>query len=213
MTNVDTTPEQEVNIAPEETVNDTQDTIGDIVPEVEEAPKEKKPSVVPIARLDKEIARRKELEAKLAEYEAAVAEDGEPSDSTDVKELAKQIAEIKEKEQAQQRNAALNAGLQKALESAPEFKGVVNEDAIKQMALNPANKDKTFIQLIEEVYGNTVSGRRTIETATPRGGAKDTKIDEARAQRDPDYRKEVLSDPDLRKQYNEGLTDRLSRYL
>jgi len=81
------------------------------------------------------------------------------------------------------------------------------------MALNPANKDKTFSALLEEAYGSALGGKRTIETTTPRGGADNTKVDAERAQKDPEYRKEVFANPDLKKQYNESLTDRLSRYL
>jgi hypothetical protein len=101
--------------------------------------------------------------------------------------------------------------LKTALENAPEYKEVVNVEVIKALAFNPANANKTYKQLIEEAYGNAVTGRRTIETTTPRGGAKDTKVDMRRAQSDSAYRHEVLADPELRKQYNEGLTDRVFR--
>jgi len=55
---------------------------------------------------------------------------------------------------------------------------------IKALAFNPANKNKTYSQLLDEAYGNALTGRRTIETTTPRGGAKDTKVDMQRAQSD-----------------------------
>lgn len=101
--------------------------------------------------------------------------------------------------------------LNKALDNAPEYKDIVNVEVIKAMAFNPANANKTYSQLLNEAYGNAVTGRRTIETTTPRGGAKDTQLDRRRAETDTEYRREVLADPALRKQYNEGLTDRVFR--
>lgn len=214
MSNDNSTLEQEVNDVPEETVNDEQEsdeTVGSY--QDEEKPKENKvPENVPKARLDKEIQRRKDLETELAELKREKDADSTVSDTEkdpEVKELAKQLAEIQEKEKRAERDAKLAAGLNKALEAAPEFKDIANADVIKQMALNPANKDKTFVQLLEEAYGNALGGRRTIETTTPRGGAKDTKVDIDRARKDSEYRREVLANPDLRKQYNESIQDRI----
>ncbi len=214
MTNVDNTPEQEVNEAPEETVNDEQDTdeTMESFQEEEEQQESKVPTEVPLARLNKEIDRRKALEAKLEALEKDKDADDSVSDTEkdpDVKALAKQLAEIQAKEKRAERDVKLANGLAKALESAPEFKDVANADVIKQMALNPANKDKTFVQLLEEAYGNALGGRRTIETTTPRGGAADTKVDIDRTKKDKDYLREVLSNPDMKKQYNESIQDRI----
>jgi len=205
--NDNTTLEQEVNDVPEETVNDEQEsdeTVGSY--QDEEAPKENKvPDNIPYDRFQKVNDEKKALEAELKELKAEKDTDSTVSDTEkdpEVKELAKQLAEIQEKEKRAEREAKLQAGLNKALESAPEFKDVANADVIKQMALNPANKDKTFVQLLEEAYGNALGGRRTIETTTPRGGAGDTKVDMKRAQSDPEYRREVLANPDMRDQYN-----------
>jgi len=87
----------------------------------------------------------------------------------------------------------------------------VNAEVIKALAFNPANANKTYKQLLEEAYGNAITGRRTVETTVPRGGAKDTKLDMQRARTDTAYRREVLADPELKKQYNEGITDRVFR--
>jgi len=214
MSNDNTTLEQEVNDVPEETVNDEQDTDETMESyQDEESPKENKVSEqIPKARLDKEIQRRKDLESELAELKKEKEADSTVSDTEkdpEVKELAKQLAEIQEKEKRASRDAKLAAGLDKALETAPEFKDIANADVIKQMALNPANKDKTFVQLLEEAYGNALGGRRTIETTTPRGGAKDTKVDIDRTKKDKEYLREVLSNPDMKKQYNESIQDRI----
>ena len=217
--NVDTTHDQEVNTGSEETVNDEQDTVDEAEESTEETvgslqdeETSKKPDSVPMARLDKEIAKRKELEKELETLKADKDADPDVKDTdkdSDVKALAEKLAKIEEKEKQAERDVKLTNMLDKALENAPEFKDTVNADAIKQMAQLPQNKDKTMSQLLEEVYGNTISGKRTTESTTPRGGAANTKVDFTRAQKDAEYRREVLSDPDLKKQYNEKLQDRI----
>jgi hypothetical protein len=212
--NDNTTLEQEVKDVSEETVTDEQDTDETMESyQEEETPKENKvPEQIPKARLDKEIQRRKDLESELAELKKDKDEDTSVSNTDkdpEVKELADKLAKIEANEQRAKRDVALENGLNKALDAAPEFKDIANADVIKQMALNPANKDKTFVQLLDEAYGNALGGRRTIETTTPRGGAKDTKVDIDRAKKDSEYRREVLSNPDLKKQYNESIQDRI----
>lgn len=216
-----TTPE--VKEGSEETVNDTQEaedtqtedtpdepTVGEL--QGDEPSEKKKVESVPIARLNKEIERRKALEKELKEARAKTDtettdsdDDGEP----DVKQLAKELKDIKDREAQARREVAFEKNLNQTLENMPEYKELVNPAVIKQMAFNAANKDKTYRQLVEEAYGNALSGRPTTEKTTPRGGAKDTKVDIDRARNDTEYRREVLADPELRKQYNEGIETRI----
>jgi hypothetical protein len=213
--NDENTVESQVNEAPEETVNDTEQETEVAEPTVADLhevkpTKTEKPKLVPFARLDKEIAKRKELEAKLAEYELAV-EDGDEEAEPEVRKLAQKLELIEKRDQDAQFNSRFQEHLGQALENNPEYKGVVNAEVIKSLVLNPANANKTYKQLLEEAYGNAITGRRTVENTTHRGGAKDSKVDMKRAQSDSAYRHEVLADPDLRKQYNEGITDRIFR--
>lgn len=171
--------------------------------------KPEKPKVVPMARLDKEIAKRKDLEARLAQYETAEDDDGEAE--PEVTKLAKKLEQIEEKDRREALDKTFMTHFTAALENAPEYKDLVNVEVIKAMAFNPANANKTYKQLIEEAYGSALTGRRTIETSTPRGGTKDGKVDMDLASRDITYRREVLADPELKKQYNERLTDRVFR--
>lgn len=214
----ETTPTPEVTES-EETVNDTtQDettvaaeaTIGDLQTDVSEKPAPSKSDNIPKARLDKEIRRRKELEAELAELKAVEADDYDDTDvSQDKSDLETRLAKIEEKERFEKLNATVRANIEKALEDAPEFKNVVNKDVLAQMAMNPANSKKTYSQLLEEVYGNTISGTRTVETTTPRGGAQGETLDLARAGTDNEYLKTVLADPVLKAQYNKDLEQRI----
>lgn len=207
MTEADTTvPEVKEEPTTEQTPAVAEPSIAELH---QEKPKAEKPKVVPMARLDKEIQKRKELEARLAEYEATT--EGEEDDETDVKKLAHELEQIKEKDRRAALEAVFTKHFNDALENAPEYKDIVNVEVIKAMAFNPENANKTYKQLLDEAYGNAVTGRRTIENATPRGGAKDTKVDMDRAQSDTEYRHMVLADPELKKQYNENLTDRVFR--
>jgi len=208
------TPEQEVNTAPESTVNDQQDTVVEDTIGALDEPQDghKVPESVPIARLNKEIGRRKAVEKELEELRAEKDADTSVSDTDkdpDVKELAKKLKQIEDKEARLSYEAKITAGIEKALADNPEYTGVANTDVLKQLAANPANKDKTFSKLLEETYGHVISGKRTTETATPRGGAKEEKVDLKRAEKDVEYRRQILSDPGLKKQYNEGIEHRI----
>lgn len=196
----------------------TEQTPEEAEPSVAELHKEtaevKKPTEVPLSRLNKEIQRRKEVEAELKALRAELESDGDVEaddieDEPEVKKLAQKLEQIEERERRAKLEATFMQHLNKALENAPEYKDIVNVEVIKALAFNPANANKTYSQLIQEAYGNAVTGRRTIETTTPRGGAKDGKVDIQRAARDAEYRREVLADPELKRQYNESLHTRI----
>ena len=95
------------------------------------------------------------------------------------------------------------------MEKMPDFKGLADPDVIKTLSLDPKNANKTLTQIVEDTYGNFLTGRRTVETTTPRGGKEPEKIDFARMTKDPSYYKEVMSDPDRKKEYNNNLHERL----
>ena len=215
MSNDNNTPAAEVN-EPEETVNDTtqeevteevteEATVGDSTGDLEDTSGSDN---IPKARLDKEIKRRKELEAKVAtlEEKEKVGETT-PSDETEKSALEARLETLEGKEKAEKLDATLNSNFAKALEEAPEFKDKVNMDVLKKYALD--NSNKTYAQCLEDVYGNTISGTRTAETTTPRGGAEKETLDLDRAGRDNEYLKEVLKDPDLKAQYNKDLEQRI----
>lgn len=93
-----------------------------------------------------------------------------------------------------------------AMEKMPDMKDVVVPSVIKTLSLDPSNSKKTITQLIEEVYGNTIPGKRTAETRiAPGGGKEPTPLDFARARQDGAYFKEVMADPKLKAEYNERM--------
>lgn len=199
----------------QESTESTEPSVAELHPE-EEKKESKKPESVPFNRFMKEKEKRKNLEKQLEDLKSQKEDelDDDSSESVDddseVSKLASEVEQMKLKERQRQLNAAFEKSFSQALENMPEYKDVVNTEVIRKMAFDPSNKTKTYKQLIEDAYGKAVpSGKQSVETATPRGGAKNEKLDIDRAQRDTEYRKEVLKDPELKKQYNEGLTSRV----
>lgn len=128
-------------------------------------------------------------------------------------ELASKLAPIQAKERQEKIDKAFSKAFKKALENAPEYEGIVNKEVIKTLSLDPKNADKTFNQLIEESYGHLVTGKKTIDYSSGSNRSDSSTVDMARAKSDGEYFKKVMADPVLKKQYNDGLTSRLSSML
>lgn len=241
MTNEPITPTPEVKGA-ETTVQTTPEVatpVATVEPEqtVGQMMGEKKVENVPMARLNKEINRKKELEKEVAELRAKLEAGtiSKPELTSDLKSLAEEhnidpdfldklaktikaqtesdfeekLRPLTERDASEKRDKAFVEHFNKTLEAMPEFKSVVNPSVIKQMAMNPENSEKTFSQLIEEAYGNTITGKRSIETNVPRGGGSSDGLDMARATKDTEYFKTVMANPELKRQYNENITTRI----
>lgn len=129
-------------------------------------------------------------------------------------ELSAKLKPFEEKDRAEKIDAAFNTHFKKALESMPEYDGVVNKDVIKALSLSPQNANKTFTQIIEEAYGHVIQGKRNLDAASSRSGKEPvTDVDNARALKDPAYFKEVMENPELRKKYNDSMIKRVSSYI
>ena len=226
--------EEETKITqPEEETKTGEETLGDVLETTTEAPAEpkKKPETVPMGvflELKKEL---KELKQKGFE--------GKPVDSS-VEDIAKQfdvdpdfvgklanaiktstVKEFDEKYSSKlrefesdkirtQNEQKFENIYSKAIESMPELDGVVNKDVIRDLAFNPKNANKTLPQIIEEVYGNSVVGKKTIETAQPVSGSRtEVKVDFTKAG-DPGVYAQIKADPELKKQYNDFLLKNLN---
>lgn len=114
-------------------------------------------------------------------------------------------SKFESKEKAEKFENAFIKGFNLAIERGPEFKDIVNQDVVRQLAMLPQNANKTISQLIEETYGNALTGKRTIEVTTPGGGKDPEPLDFNKARRDTEYFKEVMSDPVKKAQYNERM--------
>ena len=214
----------EVTQSEEEVVETTEEVVEEPKEETIEALEE--PKVVPEAALLKYKTKNKELMKELeelrnsdksnAEVSADIASLSKEFD-VDVKFLEKltktvqaqtakefedKLKPFQEKEKSEARDKKFNEFYNKAMDNLPELKDVVNPTVIKSLANDPSNKNKTFTQLILDTYGNTIPGKRTIETTQPGGGKEPQKLDYDRAKTDPVYFKEVMSDPALKADYN-----------
>lgn len=102
----------------------------------------------------------------------------------------------------QTRDSIFEEHFPKVLENMPEFEGVVNKEVIKQLSFLPGNANKTFQQIIEETYGSSLTGKRTIDATKPGGGKEPGPLDFTRARKDQKYFLEVMNDPKLKAEYN-----------
>ena len=225
-------PESEVIDQAEETVEETQQTIGELSEEIyngesEEHTSEKTvPEYAFVAQKKALIAAEKELKAlresiqyqESSQYEQATGVDAIADkyniDRDFMNELkstiendldAKYASKLSAKEKAEKFDDAFNKQYNTALERGPEFQAIANPDVIKTLATLPQNKNKTVSQLLEETYGNALTGKRTIETTQPGGGKDPEPLDIAKAEKDINYFNEVMADPKKKAQYNEQM--------
>lgn len=127
--------------------------------------------------------------------------------------LSAKLAPIEARDKSEKIDSAFKKHYGDAIEQFPELKDVANPEVVKAWSLDPRNADKTFTQLIEEIYGGVPQGKRTIESATPRGGKDPEAVDFDRAKKDSEYLNEILSNPQTKTEYNKGLQERISRFL
>jgi hypothetical protein len=123
------------------------------------------------------------------------------------KKVEAKLKPFEEQNRAEQVSKVFNKAFDKTIGDMEDYKDVVNKDTIFALSLLPANSTKTLPQLIEETYGNAVSGKRSIETTTPRGGAASGELDMDRANSDAAYLDEVLKTPTLKKQFDEKVME------
>lgn len=217
----DIAPEVETTTEPTETV-EAEQTIGDMAGDTQPAPR-----VVDEKVFVAEKKARKAAERRLKELEQLIAEGATTSEISDEisefsekydidpsfindwesrieKKLdAKYSSKLSEKEKADKFETKFSEAFTQALERGPEFKDIANVGVIKQLAQLPQNSHKTVSQLIEETYGNALTGKRTIETTQPGGGKDPEPLDLARAEKDIDYFNQVMADPKKKAKYNE----------
>jgi hypothetical protein len=230
------TPEQAAN-NPEETVTpeaEEQEATVEEALQVEETPKE--PDTVGLDKFLDVKKKNKELKRELEDLKSRIDDGASKREvSADIRALAdehnvdpeflerfaeavrhktEEVVEAKlkpltEREALNRREQLFQQHLDATLKEMPEYKDVINVNILKQLAFNPANAKMTFKQLLEATYGNVVgTERKTIETATPRGGAKSQPLDYDKAQGDTAYFNEIMGDPDLKRQYNEEMLRR-----
>lgn len=115
------------------------------------------------------------------------------------------LGAIEKKDRDEKIEKAFSTHYDLAMDRMPDLKDSVNREVIKKLSLDPANSNKTITQLIEEVYGNTLPGKRTAETTRPGGGKEPAPLNFEKARKDTAYFNEVMANPALKKEYNERM--------
>ena len=221
----DIAPETETTVETTKEVESEQ-TIGEMVEETQPAPRVVDEHVFVAEKKARKAAERriKELERSIAEgaSDDEISEDiAEISEEFDVdpnflhkltskieKGLdAKYSEKFSAKEKVEKFEDTFSKAYAEALNRGPEFSGIANVDVIKQLAKLPQNSRKTVSQLIEETYGNALTGKRTIETTQPGGGKDPEPLDLKRAEKDIEYFKQVMADPKKKAQYNKHMIE------
>jgi hypothetical protein len=151
------------------------------------------------------IAEKYEVKPEfLNDLSAAIRKDVEAEAE---QKIGARLKPFEDKDRAQQVRTVFDKAFDRTLTEMDEYKGVVNKDTIFALSLIPTNASKTLPQLIEETYGSAITGKRSIETTVPRGGAAPGELDMNRANTDADYLREVLSNPTLKKQFDEKVME------
>jgi hypothetical protein len=154
----------------------------------------------------KEIAEKYDVDVNfITELSSAIY--AQAKDDVEEK-LNSKLQHLEAREREEKINKAFNDHYEKVIQEMPEYNKVINKNVIKSLSLLPENSKKTFQQIIEETYGNSVTGKRTMETSTPRGG-KDQGIDYSKVN-DPEYFQKIMDNPELKKKYNDGLLSRIN---
>lgn len=178
-----------------------------------------------IAKLEAQLGDGEEIDAEeISDEIDSLAEEFEVSkpflkklEKTLLKKIGKEADDkvssrldgIEEEKRAEAVDKAFTKHFNIAMEKMSEFKDIVNPEVIKTLSLDPKNKDKTFSQIIEDTYGKSLPGRKTIEKTTPGGGKDPEEVDFDRAVRDTKYYTEIMANPAMKKKYNDGIEKRL----
>lgn len=133
----------------------------------------------------------------------------EETESDIDEKINSQLKPLTDKAKADKINSLFEKEYKRTLEAMPEFKDIASKEVIKSLTLDPANRKKTFSKIIEDAYGHLITGKRTLEKTTPRGGNEVAGIDYKKAKTDTAYFKEIMDNPTLKKKYNEGLAKRI----
>lgn len=124
-----------------------------------------------------------------------------------IKPLIEQNKKLTDRERQDAIHKAFTKHFDAAMETLPEYKDIVDPEVIKALSLLPANKEKTFAQLIENTYGKAITGKRTIDSTKPGGGKDPAPLDMEKARTDSAYFAEVMADPELKKEYNKRMLE------
>ena len=220
-----------------ETTEKKEETVANITAEVEN--QEKMVPESALLKWKKEAKQAKKMVEDLKEIQRRADNDDSVSETEEIKSLAEEnnidpsflkklssairkeiesgvetkisdrLKPIQEKEKAERLNKIFEEHYNKALDTMPEYKDVVNKDVMRSLVSDPRNKNKTIPQIMEESFGHLISGKKTMDASKPATQKDAPPLDFNRAKTDTEYFKQIMSDPQLKAKYNETLTSRL----
>jgi len=79
------------------------------------------------------------------------------------KDYSPKITKIESERSQEKMDVKFNELYANVLADMPEYKNVVNKNVIKTLVFNPENAKKTLPQIVEEVYGASIAGKKSIE--------------------------------------------------
>ena len=142
----------------------------------------------------------------LKKFEASIRNQMSTDFEAKVSEKLKPLEQAKKAEQA---NQTFESIYSQTLERMPEYANVIDKDSLRTLAFQKENSTLSLPQLIEKIYGRSISGKKTIETTTPRGGKDPQEIDFSLARSDKEYFTQIMADPSLKAKYNSNIENRL----
>ena len=119
--------------------------------------------------------------------------------------ISSRFQPLEEKDRQAKIDNAFNTHFKIAMDKMPEFSTIVNPEVIKILSHDTKNASKTFSQIIEETYGNSLTGKRTIETTISGGGKDADPLNFQKARSNSDYFDVVMANPRLKAEYNEKM--------
>ncbi len=164
---------------------------------------DEEPSSYDIAQIAKEYEVDEQFVSKLSK--AIKSEAASEVEAKYKPLLERQEAERKALEaerQSEKLETVFNQVYDKVTKENPDVANLANKEVIRQLAMSPANKNKTVSQLLEETYGATVKNKTSIESARP-AHSKDKQTDFSKMS--AEEANEASVDPDRKGDYADYL--------
>lgn len=160
-----------------------------------------------VAKLAKEHDASPELIAQIISMARNVSKDEIKAELQ--KDFDSKLAPIEQERRREGMEKKFNDLYTKTLKEMPEYADIVNVEAIKALAFNPANAKKTLPQIIEEVYGNSVKGRKTLETTRSNRESEAPDFQNPTAE---DFKK-MENDPVAKEKWSKSAEDQIRRAI
>lgn len=121
-----------------------------------------------------------------------------------------EFEQIKRDKEKQDFETKFNGLVNQSLVEMPEYADLVDKDDLKTWVKSGQYSKLTLPQLIEQKYGKFVVGKKTIESSH---ASKQVEMPDTSKPLSDEQLLKLDTDPELRKKWAEGLTDRMRRMM